>query len=182
MKRCPTCQKTFDDAMRFCQTDGTALIEDAAPADPYKTMVASKEDIAAALRSTPPIEQKRPEPPADEPAKREDEPLQIPSQPLSRSTPASEIKTRIAEARGREEGPVIDLPPLEESTPSEAPGSEEATVLSPSFPESTPPPSPFGAHDTPAPGGPGDFPTTPPIPSPFGKMGKPPAFESKPFE
>ena len=51
MKRCPTCQKTFDDAMRFCQTDGTPLVEDVTPADPYKTMVASKEDIAAALRS-----------------------------------------------------------------------------------------------------------------------------------
>src|SRR6516164_8581274 len=114
MKRCPTCQKTFDDAMRFCQTDGTPLIEEAAPADPYKTMVASKEDIAAALRSTPPSEPK-PEPPAPEPAKRDDDPLQIPSQPLSTSTPASEIKTRIAEARGRDDKPVIDLPPLAQS-------------------------------------------------------------------
>ena len=52
MKRCPNCQKTFDDAMRFCQTDGTPLVDDAPPADPYKTMVASKEDIQAALSSS----------------------------------------------------------------------------------------------------------------------------------
>lgn len=44
MKRCPTCQRTFADTMKFCQTDGTPLVDDApaAPsADPYKTMVGS---------------------------------------------------------------------------------------------------------------------------------------------
>ena len=54
MKRCPTCQKTFDDSMRFCQTDGTPLVDDAPPVDPYKTMVASKEEIFAAISSEPP--------------------------------------------------------------------------------------------------------------------------------
>ncbi|HEX9959832.1 MAG TPA: DUF4190 domain-containing protein [Pyrinomonadaceae bacterium] len=42
MKRCPTCQKEFADSMRFCQTDGTPLIdsaEAAQPVDPYKTVV-----------------------------------------------------------------------------------------------------------------------------------------------
>ena len=49
MKRCPKCQKEFPDSMRFCQTDGTSLIEAAAssPAsppsppleDPFKTIV-----------------------------------------------------------------------------------------------------------------------------------------------
>ena len=39
MKQCPTCDKTFDDAMRFCQSDGTPLVADE-PLDPYKTMVA----------------------------------------------------------------------------------------------------------------------------------------------
>lgn len=40
MKRCPKCQKEFPDSMRFCQTDGTSLVEDAAPlADPFKTIV-----------------------------------------------------------------------------------------------------------------------------------------------
>lgn len=43
MKRCPTCQKTFDDDKRFCQIDGTPLVADAPaqsePVDPYKTVV-----------------------------------------------------------------------------------------------------------------------------------------------
>ncbi len=41
MKKCPTCDKTFNDGMRFCQTDGTPLVEaaDDANKDPYKTTV-----------------------------------------------------------------------------------------------------------------------------------------------
>ncbi|HXH69318.1 MAG TPA: hypothetical protein VNI60_03120, partial [Pyrinomonadaceae bacterium] len=27
MKRCPTCKRTFDDSMKFCQTDGTPLVD-----------------------------------------------------------------------------------------------------------------------------------------------------------
>jgi hypothetical protein len=45
MKRCPTCQKEFADSMRFCQTDGTPLVDAAAVGgispidDPFKTIV-----------------------------------------------------------------------------------------------------------------------------------------------
>ena len=42
MKKCPTCQKTYADTMKFCQTDGTPLVEDAPPvpsSDPFKTVV-----------------------------------------------------------------------------------------------------------------------------------------------
>lgn len=49
MKKCPTCQKTFDDNMRFCQTDGTPLVEVSESPDPYATMVASKDEIAASI-------------------------------------------------------------------------------------------------------------------------------------
>jgi hypothetical protein len=34
MKKCPTCGKTFDDNMRFCQVDGTPLVADAPAAAP----------------------------------------------------------------------------------------------------------------------------------------------------
>ena len=51
MKRCPTCDKTFDDNMRFCQADGTPLVDDV-PIDPYKTMVATPADIAAVSGAT----------------------------------------------------------------------------------------------------------------------------------
>lgn len=40
MKRCPTCQKTFADTMRFCQIDGTPLDGETIESDdPYKTTV-----------------------------------------------------------------------------------------------------------------------------------------------
>ena len=47
MKKCPTCEKTFDDNLRFCQTDGTPLaaVEEAPPDDPYKTVVAGQNDL-----------------------------------------------------------------------------------------------------------------------------------------
>jgi len=164
MKRCPTCQKTFDDAMRFCQTDGTPLVADETPADPYKTMVASADDIKAALRSTA-----EPTPPAAEaaPPAVDEEPLQIPSEPVSPPpTPASELKTRIAQSSGHDDAEVIEIPPLAEQTPSNVPSFSEPNPAAPSFGE--PPPSPFSDSSNEPAGGPGDFPTTPPIPSPFG--------------
>lgn len=47
MKKCPVCEKTFDDSMRFCQTDGTPLDEliEQTPDDPFKTMVARPDDL-----------------------------------------------------------------------------------------------------------------------------------------
>lgn len=42
MKRCPICQNTFDDSMRFCQVDGTALVDEsggALPSDSLKTII-----------------------------------------------------------------------------------------------------------------------------------------------
>lgn len=52
MKKCPVCDKTFEDSMRFCQTDGTPLVDmvEETPEDPFKTMVARPEDdIASAI-------------------------------------------------------------------------------------------------------------------------------------
>src|ERR1041384_5584362 len=40
MKRCPSCNNTFDDNLRFCQNDGTPLLDE--PVDPFQTMVAGK--------------------------------------------------------------------------------------------------------------------------------------------
>lgn len=52
MKKCPTCENTFEDNLRFCQADGTPLIEvlEAAP-DPYKTIVSNQNEI-----SVPPLD------------------------------------------------------------------------------------------------------------------------------
>ncbi len=51
MKKCPTCDKEFPDSMRFCQNDGTTLVDavSAPPEDPFKTTVGRQEDIAAAI-------------------------------------------------------------------------------------------------------------------------------------
>ena len=141
MKRCPTCQKTFDDAMRFCQTDGTPLVADEAPADPYKTMVASAEDIKSALRSTSEPASTPPPPAEASRATPEEEPLQIPSEPIPSSTPASELKTRIAQSAGRDEAEVIEIPPLAEPSPADVPSFNEPSPAPPSF--GGPPRSPF---------------------------------------
>jgi Domain of unknown function (DUF4190) len=51
MKQCPACKKTFEDSMKFCQTDGTPLmpvVENVVPPpttpnDPFKTVVAGSQ-------------------------------------------------------------------------------------------------------------------------------------------
>src|SRR4030095_14618394 len=102
MKRCPTCNKTFDDNMRFCQADGTPLVEEA-PVDPYKTMVARPEDLAPS-----------------KPSESEDV-LDLPAESDPAKTMyASEDEIR-AEMAARDEQ-VIDIPPLVEPG---APGFRE---------------------------------------------------------
>ena len=105
--------------MRFCQADGTPLVEDV-PIDPYKTMVARPEDLAASN-------------PAPSGA---DDVLDLPSTADPAKTMyASEQEIR-AEMAARDEGDdqVIDIPPLGE--PSR-----------PSFSEPSAPPSPFSTPD-----------------------------------
>jgi hypothetical protein len=53
MKQCPACNKTFEDSMKFCQTDGTplmSLVENLVPPpttpdDSFKTVVASSQSL-----------------------------------------------------------------------------------------------------------------------------------------
>lgn len=49
MKTCPSCQRTFDDNLRFCQNDGTELIAD----DPFKTMIAGQPLTPSAPENDP---------------------------------------------------------------------------------------------------------------------------------
>jgi hypothetical protein len=58
MKKCPNCQKEFPDTMRFCQTDGTPLVEaveESQPEDPLKTTVVRQEDIASSIPPSDPF-------------------------------------------------------------------------------------------------------------------------------
>jgi len=100
--------------MRFCQADGTPLVEDA-PVDPYKTMVARPEDFAAA-KSSSQSDDVLDLPSADDPAK-------------TMFASEDEIRREMAE---RDEQ-VIDIPPLVEPPP---PSFSEPTP--PPSPFSTP--------------------------------------------
>ena len=155
MKKCPSCEKTFEDSMRFCQVDGTPLVDDAPAFDPYATIV------APAGSAAPP----EPEPPvAVEPPVMSIEPIE---------TVESEAATQIADyplaaAPIAEPDDVLDLPsepdPLKTMYVSEdemraALGSvdaaddqimeiPEAAPEPPAFIEKeiVPPPSPFAAE------------------------------------
>jgi Domain of unknown function (DUF4190) len=104
--------------MRFCQADGTPLLDDA-PLDPYKTMVARPEDIAAATSS-----------------RQQDDVLDLPaeSDPAKTMFASEEEIRREMSARDAGDDQVIDIPPLAEPEP-------------PRFSEPAPPPSPFSSPE-----------------------------------
>jgi hypothetical protein len=167
MKQCPVCDKEFDDSLRFCQVDGTPLVDktEDEEVDPFKTMVGTKADILAAM---PPVAAPPPPPEPSVPAPIENELLEIPPAADPNKTQfVSEEELRAEMAKiGSSENEVIDVPPLAEPE-------------APSFAEPEPTPSPFGGAPPPSPfatpndgqadePGPANFPTSPPIPSPFG--------------
>lgn len=147
MKRCPTCDKTFDDNLKFCQIDGTALLGDPEEVDPFKTMVASKDEIAAAMASlsTP-----------QEPVVPEEQVLEIPEAFDSGKTQVvseAELRAEMAKLDGDNEN-VMDVPP---ATPEpETPKFIDPSIEAPEF--SSPPPDKFSQ-------------SSPAIPSPFGDGG-----------
>lgn len=51
MKRCPTCERTFDDSMKFCQMDGMLLVgaPETAPQDSSVPISASRNETSAPL-------------------------------------------------------------------------------------------------------------------------------------
>lgn len=144
MKRCPTCDKTFDDNLKFCQIDGTALAGDPEEVDPFKTMVASKDEIAAAMASLST---------AQEPMAAEEQVLEIPEPFDSGKTQVvseAELRAEMARLDDADEN-VIDVP--SSSPEPEAPKFIEPSIAAPEF--SSPPPDEF-------------LQSSPAIPSPFG--------------
>jgi hypothetical protein len=124
MKRCPNCQKEFPDSMRFCQTDGTPLVEPveaAQPEDPFKTIVG--------------------QPMADDPYKtvvgggeqaKEEDLLQLPEEPLD------PMKTMVVSPESwKTEEP--SAPPSEPSMP-EPPKFNEPDLNPPVFGDLSPQP------------------------------------------
>lgn len=136
MKRCPTCERTFDDAMRFCQTDGTPLIAaaDAAPPDPYKTMIGgsfSKDESNDILQIPAESDPLKTMYAADEQRKRE----------MSANKPANEDVIEIAplanDSAPELQGQKIDSPLTLPSPPQ----FSEPNLSPPSFGEKQPPSS-----------------------------------------
>lgn len=154
MKKCPTCDKTFEDSMKFCQVDGTPLVEDAPAFDPYATMVGGTAD----MKPPEPPSDEAPQEPAFEPQPEEPAPIAAPDNVLDLPE-ADPLKTMyVSESELKEvlsgSEPAADEPPAPEP---------------PSFGDAAPPPSPFSAPE-PVAEGPAPATTTfetPPASSPF---------------
>lgn len=160
MKKCPTCDKTFDDAMRFCQVDGTPLVDAAEPVDPYKTMVASPSDLAEAMSSIkadlpvepPPAEEEVLEIPPVAEAKIEQPPAPAAVDP-KKTMYASEAEIRFA---------------MDEADKTPKPAEPEPPKFIEAETPSKPAPTDSGLPDSPY-TGPDFSKTTPPIPYPYDK-------------
>lgn len=150
MKKCPTCEKTFDDNLRFCQTDGTALIEvieNAPIEDPYKTTVARPDEIASAI---PPSDPFKTVVGGIEQTNDSGDLLQLPEEhdPLKTMFVSEKELRKEMELNAAKED-IIDLPPIEEKVASpseplftspEPPKFNEPSLSPPSFSDI---PSPF---------------------------------------
>ncbi|MEP7076741.1 MAG: DUF4190 domain-containing protein [Acidobacteriota bacterium] len=178
MKKCPTCDKTYEDSMRFCQTDGSPLVEEAEVVDPYKTMVAGKDDLAAALQSI----NRQSEPEAVKAPAEDEEVLQIPeaSDPMKTQFVSEAELRREMEANRASDEPVMEIPPASATPTPPAfidPDLNPVTVAPPAAfvePEEPPTvtaPSYSSGASTPLPTSPSNMMTTPPIPSPFSSPG-----------
>lgn len=150
MKRCPICDKTFDDKMKFCQTDGTLLVDDAPPVDPYKTVVGNQSDIASAI---PPVDPFKtmvaiPSPKIEEP-KAADAVLEVPEEidSLKTMVVSQEEMKQAIKASDASDVPPLDLPP------QPAPPVAAVPIIEPKAPipaDYSPPPLPPPVLDEPS--------------------------------
>lgn len=142
MKKCPNCQKTFDDNMKFCQSDGTPLVavaDNQPEQDPYATMVANKSDFVI---------------PEEEP-KEEAKPVEAPPKPVVEAPNPSKVdddilevldddeidpmQTIVASGKNTSDNIKVDLPkeePKSDPNPPSKPIDNEAkTMMSPEIPK-----------------------------------------------
>ncbi len=63
MKRCTTCNRTYtDESLLFCADDGTQLVSEAAPAEPFNASPSSQPTIAFSPTPPPPASSYQPTP------------------------------------------------------------------------------------------------------------------------
>lgn len=169
MKRCPTCDKTFEDSMRFCQVDGTSLVDDAPAFDPYATIVGAPMVVP---ESTPAEDVPEPvihETVGSKPIAAPEDVLDLPEADPLKTMYVSDAEMLAALGRDKPapEPEIVEIQPIEE------PPAEEAIVEEPPAKEPeaevlpTPEPPSFKVPDVPAP----SFQDFGPPPSPFGSSG-----------
>jgi Domain of unknown function (DUF4190) len=162
MKKCPNCDKKFEDSMRFCQADGTPLVDDAPPLDPYKTIVARPIDTGVNESAATPASSL----PGDAPIAEPDDLLDLPEADPLKTMYVSEGEMRRAMGGGGSGELQMDIP-LQPETPGFI-----QSEFSPAPKDA--PASPFGSREhlghEPAN-------STPAIPSPFSA---PPMFTEPP--
>lgn len=168
MKKCPTCDKEFEDSMRFCQVDGTVLVDDAPAFDPYATIVGAPVEPKSAVEEAPQAD-------VPEPGIREEsEPIAPPADVLDLPE-ADALKTMYvsdAEMQAVLEGTkkvsepeIIELEPVEES-PSRADDISDSANKAEAASEPAPAPPSFDVPDVPSP----SFQDFGPPPSPFSPL------------
>ena len=180
MKKCPACEKTFDDSMKFCQIDGTPLVDDS-PFDPFATIVGTVPPASAEPKIEPPsTESEELAPAIAEP----DDVLDLPDADPLRTMYVSEdeMKAAMKSDDASSDSDIIDVPPASdiaseetlvdkesESTQGfpepEPPSFSVPDVPTPSFGDISPPPSPFspgGSADMPMPSSSFDEPSNEP--------------------
>lgn len=157
MKRCPNCQKEFADSMRFCQTDGTPLVEiaeKAPPPDPYKTVVGGQIKMDPDLLEIPeqdpmktmvsPISMPKPDAPPPKPA----------GDPLPATPPKTESKPpESTPSAPKPSEPSLNAPSFGDLSPkspssnisSDLSSTSETPKSDPFSSKNEPPPSPFGS-------------------------------------
>lgn len=171
MKKCPVCEKTFEDSMRFCQSDGTPLVDEvdaAPPLDPYATIVAPL-DLPAEIVPEDPFKTVVAAPNETPAPDTSGDLLQIPeADPLKTMfVSEAEIRQEMSTEEPKEES-IFDVPA--EPVP-EPPAFSEPSLSPPSFGDMAPPASPFSVSSDPEPEASEDAtlisPVAVPIPSPF---------------
>lgn len=163
MKKCPTCEKTFDDNLKFCQTDGTPLVavEEEKPEDPYKTTVAKASDLPippfdplkTMVASPPPAEEPKKEIKEDVANEPEEEidmmktmvSSDVPKfdpvlKPEKKEEPKTDAPQSTPFGNQPNEKPSDDLTGLSTALPADPPKFNEPSLNPPSFGETPPKP------------------------------------------
>lgn len=163
MKKCPTCSKTFEDSMRFCQSDGTPLVDDAPAFDPYATVVARPEQPAAETPQEERVEV------GISPIAEPEEVLDLPAADPLKTMYVSEDEMRAALGGSVDpDDPEMEIPPVPEPEP---PQFAEPEIASPKFTDVPPIASPFAVTESSVETAPPSESTGAPIPSPFENAG-----------